>query len=103
MRKLTVKRKWSFIESGSKIYLYVQCSKANSTHSIGGNYFVQIPIKNGKTVTAEILDDVPTIIMIGSSTARTEYTIPAGTADVNLLTKPHYNLAEGNPFTFETM
>ena len=100
MRKLTVKRKWSFIESGSKIYLYVQCSKANSTHNIGGNYFVQIPIKNGKTVTADITDE-PTIIMIGSNTAYTPYTVPAGTDDVNLLTKPHYSPAKGNPFTFE--
>ena len=100
MRKLTVKRKWSIVECASKIYLYVQCSKKNSTHNVGGNYFMQIRIKNGKTVTADILDE-PTIIMIGSSTAYTEYTVPAGTADVNLVAKPHYNPAAGNPFTFE--
>ncbi|MCH5154982.1 MAG: hypothetical protein J1F69_00090 [Clostridiales bacterium] len=100
MRKLTVKRKWSIVECFPKIYLYVQCERKHSTHNVNGNYFIRIRIKNGKTVTADITDE-PTIIMIGSNTAYTPYTVPAGTDDVNLLTKPHYSPAKGNPFTFE--
>lgn len=102
MRKLTVKRKWSIVECASRIFLYVQCPKKISTHNVGGNYFIQIRVKNGKTVTADILDE-PTIVMIGSSTAYTTYTIPEGTEDVSLMVRPHYNPKEGNPFTFEEM
>lgn len=102
MRKLTVKRKWSIIECGSKIFLYVQCPKNISTHNFDGNYFMEIRLKNGKTVTADILDE-PTIIMIRSSTSCTPYTVPAGTEDVELLAVPHYDFSAGNPFTFEKM
>lgn len=103
MRKLIVKRKWSIVECASKVYLYVQCAKRNSTHTINDVYYRAIRIKNGKTVEADILDEQPTMLIIGSSTANTPYTVPAGTDDVKLTVRPHYNPAEGNPFTFDTM
>lgn len=102
MRKLIVKRKFSIVECASRIYLYVQCAKRNSTHTIDGVYYRQIRIRNGKTVETDILDE-PTMLIIGSSTANTPYTVPEGSDDVKLMVRPHYNLAEGNPFTFETM
>lgn len=103
MRKLIVKRKWSIIECASKVYLYVQCAKRNSTHTINDVYYKAIRIKNGKTVEADILDEQPTMLIIGSSTANTPYTVPAGTDDVKLMVRPHYSPVDGNPFTFEVM
>lgn len=102
MRKLTIKRKWSMVECGSRIYLYVQCAKANSTDIIGDTYYNKMRIKNGKTVELEILD-VPTKLIVASSTAQTEYTVPEGSDDVKLMVRPHYCLSEGNPFTFEKL
>lgn len=102
MRKLIVKRKWSIVECFSRVNLYVQCPKRNSTHNIDGVYYRAIRIKNGKTVETDILDE-PTMLIIGSSTAGTPYTVSAGTNDVKLMVRPHYNPAQGNPFTFETM
>lgn len=102
MRKLIVKRKWSIVECASKVHLYVQCPKRNSTDIIDGVYYRAIRMKNGKTVETDILDE-PTMLIIGSSTAGTPYTVPAGTEDVKLMVRPHYDPAHGSPFTFETM
>lgn len=102
MRKLIVKRKFSIVECASKINLYVQCAKRNSTDVIDDVYYKAIRIKNGKTVEVDILDE-PTMLIIGSSTALTPYTVPEGSDDVRLMVRPHYSPAQGNPFTFETM
>ena len=100
MRKLSVKRKWSIIECASKIYLYVQCPEEYATHNIDGKNSREYRLKNGKTVTTDIFDE-ETLIYIDSSTMNVSYTVAAGTEDVNLLAKPHYNFAQGNPFTIE--
>ncbi len=100
MRKLTVKRKWSIVECASKIYLYVQCAARIATHEFDGKHFTQYRLKNGKAVELDILDE-PTVVMIESSTMRVSYTVPEGSTDIKLLTKPHYNPACGNPFTIE--
>ena len=102
MRKLNVKRKWSICECASKINLYIQCPEEYATHNIDGKNFREYRLKNGKTVTADIFDE-ETKIYIESSTMQVSYTIEAGTEDINLLAKPHYNPMQGNPFTIEKM
>lgn len=100
MRKLTVKRKWSIIECASKINLYVQCPEEYATHHIDGKNFKEYRLKNGKTVEVDIFDE-ETLIYIDSSTMSVSYTIAAGTENVNLIAKPKYSPAQGNPFTIE--
>ena len=99
MRKLTVKRKWSLVECASRIRLYIQCPADIASCTIGDKFYREYPLKNGKSVTADILDE-PTGILIESSTMQTFYTVPEGNVDLTLIAKPHYNLAQGNPFTF---
>lgn len=101
MRMLTVKRKWSLIECASRIRLYVQCHESAATHQIDGKNFKEYPLKNGKSVTAEIVADQETQVYVESSTMQAAYLVPAGADDVTLVAKPHYNLAQGNPFTIE--
>ena len=36
MRKLTLKRKWSLIECGSRIFYYVQCAEQDATVELKG-------------------------------------------------------------------
>lgn len=101
MRQLTVKRKWSLIECASRIRLYIQCHESAATHQIDGKNFKEYPLKNGKSVTAEIVADEETQVYIESSTMQVSYRVPAGEDDVTLLAKPHYNPAQGNPFVIE--
>lgn len=99
MRKLTVKRKWSFIECASRITLFVQCDEPDAAvKGDDGKFFKAMPLKNGKTVTTEIPDD-ETMIFVESSTMQARYTVPAGTEDVTITAKPEYSPMEGNPFT----
>lgn len=100
MRKLSVKRKWSIVECASKIRLFVQCDDESATHKIDGKPFREYALKNGKTVTCEIGDE-ETAVLIASSTMQAEYTVAAGTQDVELETKPKYNPMQGNPFIIE--
>lgn len=98
MRKLNVNRKWSIIECGSRITLYVECPAEEATNKIDGKPFKAYPLKNGKTVSVEIGDE-PTLVIVDSSTMSVSYTVPAGTDEVNLTAAPRYNPAQGNPFT----
>ncbi|MDE7348644.1 MAG: hypothetical protein K2N53_03180 [Clostridia bacterium] len=98
MRKLTIKRKWSLIECGSRIYLYVQCSKDDANCKNGEEYYKQFDFKNGKSVTVDIWNE-ETQVLVVSSTMQAEYTVAAGENDVNLIASPKYAPFEGNPFT----
>ncbi|MDE6362365.1 MAG: hypothetical protein K2L53_05245 [Clostridia bacterium] len=98
MRKLTIKRKWSLIECGSRIYLYVQCSKDDANCKNGEEYYKQFDFKNGKTVTVDIWNE-ETQVLVVSSTMQAEYTVAAGENDANLIASPRYSMFEGNPFT----
>ena len=98
MRKLNVKRKWSIIECGSRITLFVECAADEATAKIDGKTFKSYPLKNGKTVAVDIGDE-STLVYVTSSTMSVSHTIPVGTEDVSLTTAPHYNPMQGNPFT----
>lgn len=100
MRKLNVKRKWSIIECGSKIRLFVQCPEDKAQCRFEGVACKQVKLGNGKTVTEEI-EDTQVKVFVSSSTMTAEFTVEAGSADVNLLAKPKYNPVYGNPFTIE--
>ena len=102
MRKLTIQRKKSLIESGSRIILYVQCDKENSTYGIGDKYFQEFPFKNGQTVEVEISNE-ETMVLVVSSTMRADYTVGAGDDAVNLIASPKFNPFKGNPFTIEEL
>lgn len=98
MRKLSVKRKWSIVECASRIYLYIQCPAEYATHKFEDKNFTEYRLKNGKTVTVDILDET-TEVIIESSTMQATYTVPAGSGDVKLLASPSFSPANGNPFT----
>lgn len=98
MRKLTIKRKWSIIESGSRITLAVECDEEKSNAKLEDKFFVVMPIKNGETKELEISDN-QTLVCLQSSTMDAEFVVPAGTENVTLLAKPKYNPMQGNPFT----
>ena len=98
MRKLTLKRKWSIIECGSRIFYYVQCAEADATVEVKGVKCRELgQIKNGKAVEAEITDEQTAVFLV-SSTMCADYTVPAGEGDVNLVAKPKYSPMNGNPF-----
>ncbi len=98
MRKLTLKRKWSIIESGSRIFYYVQCADADATVEVKGVKCRELgKIKNGKAVETEISDEQTTVFLV-SSTMCADFTVPAGESDVSLVAKPKYSPANGNPF-----
>lgn len=99
MRKLTLKRKWSIIECGSKIFLYVQSPSEQADAEIDGIDCKALGrLRNGKTVEVDIPDEATTVFVV-SSTMQACYMIPAGTTDVSLLARPSYDPAHGNPFT----
>ncbi len=98
MRKLTFKRKWSIIESGSRIILSVECEEEKANSKIDDKPFISMPIKNGKALELEISDN-QTMVYLSSSTMDAEFVIPAGTNDITLLATPKFNPMEGNPFT----
>lgn len=97
MRKLTFKRKWSIIESGSRIILSIECEEERANSKIDDKPFMSVPIKNGKTLEFEISDN-QTMVYLSSSTMDAEFVIPAGLSDITLVAKPKYNPMEGNPF-----
>lgn len=98
MRKLTVNRKRSIIESGSKIYLYVQCNEEDCDCKAGDKFFKQFLIQNGKSVEVEIWNE-ETLVSVASSTMQTDFTVPAGESDFTLLTSPKFSPFAGNPFS----
>ena len=98
MRKLTVNRKRSIIECGSKIFLYVQCNEEDCDCKAGDKFFKQCLIQNGKSVVLDIWNE-ETIVMVESSTMQAKFTVPAGENDVTLLASPKFSPFEGNPFT----
>ncbi|MDE6275056.1 MAG: hypothetical protein K2M75_00810 [Clostridia bacterium] len=100
MRKLTIKRKWSIIECGSKIHLYVQCSKDDAVCKHGEDYFKHFDFKNGKSVEVEIWNE-ETKVLVVSSTMEVSYAIPAGENDANLIASPKYSPLQGNPFIIQ--
>lgn len=98
MRKLTLTRKWSIIECASKIYFSYECEKEKANTEVDGKPYFCGLIKNGKSIEVEISDEANKIYLT-SSTMEAEFVVPAGTTDVKLLAVPHYNVAQGNPFT----
>lgn len=100
MRKLTVNRKRSIIECGSKISLLVQCAEEEANCQGGDKFFKQFPLKNGKSVTVDIWNE-ETLVLVVSSTMQADYTVSAGENDVTLMTSPKYSPFEGNPFTIQ--
>ncbi len=98
MRKLIFKRKWSIIESGSRITLSVECDEAKCNAKFDDKFFMVMPIKNGETKEIEISEN-QTLICLQSSTMDAEFVVPAGTSDVTLQAKPKFNPMQGNPFT----
>lgn len=98
MRKLTLKRKWSLIECGSRIFYYVQCAEQDATVEVKGVKCRELgQIKNGKSVETEIPTEQTTVYLV-SSTMYADFTVPAGEEDVSLVAKPKYNPMQGNPF-----
>lgn len=102
MRTLTLTRKKSF----------VGCACASDLPLLsagGGDRYSQYPckkvgeLKNGQSASYEIGEDATVVFVAFSrSTPRSfyvRYSVPAGTENVALMTKPKFNPLEGNPFS----
>lgn len=104
MRKLKLERKKSFVGCACAVMIYLYCPQEEATEALG-----KIPckkvgeLKNGQSAEYEIAEEATVVFVAFSrSTPRsffTQYTIPAGTEDVSLYTKPKFNPFAGNPFT----
>lgn len=104
MRKLTLQRKKTFVACACAVYLYVSCPESEASARLGGVPCKNVgKIKNGQTVTIEIPDEAVRFFVAYSRTLPESYhtycTIPAGTEDITLGTKPKFSPFEGNPFS----
>ncbi|MBD5132378.1 MAG: hypothetical protein HDT28_07330 [Clostridiales bacterium] len=102
MRKLTVKRKWSFVECVTRPDLYVQCfKKSKASLRADDMLFENVgKLKNGKEITVDIPDE-EIVVLLAVGKMQAALRVPSGENDVALLVKAHYTPAKGNPFSIE--
>lgn len=106
MRTLTMIRKKTIVASIMKAFLYTEVVGKGELN-INGKELVQLAvIKNGKQATVEIPDHELSVFIVFDKTFpnkfHTEYRLPAGTENVTLYTKAHFNPFKGNPFVITT-
>ena len=104
MRNLTIQRQKSFVACAVKDKIYVE-DPAGDTNIDGTTCRKLGEVKNGETVNLLISDYEQRIFLIQDMVSKDwcyeVYPVPAGTADLLLVGKHHYNPAKGNPFRFE--
>lgn len=87
VRKLTVTRQKAVTGCAVAMHVYVQCNKAIATDTINGRHFRKIDVKNGGTMTTEILVE-PVLLHIVIGKAEAQYLVEAGDSDVCLNVRP---------------
>lgn len=87
VRKLTVTRQKAVTGCAVAMNVYVQCNKAIATTEIDGKHFRRIDVKNGGTITTEILVE-PVLVYMVIGKAEAQYIVEPGACDVCLNVKP---------------
>lgn len=104
MRNLTILREKSFVASMGTMKVYIE-DPVNQELVIQGTPCRKLgTLANGKQKTFQIGDSQAKLYVIADKLSRNYandfYEIPAGTEDISLSGKNHYNPGAGNPFYF---
>ena len=104
MRKLSIKRKKSFIGSTCRIFIYIETSNPSKAILLNGKLFELVgTIANGKELTVEISNKATLVVVAYSRTMpeafNTKFFVKEGQGHVVLYTKPHFSPFKGNPFS----
>ncbi len=105
MRKLTIKRKKSFVGCLAKIKVYIE-DQMSSELTINGVPCRKLGvIKNGKEKTFEIEDEAAKVYVIADKMSKDYcnefYQLEDGEEDIRLTGKNHFSPSKGNPFYFD--
>lgn len=105
MRKLTITRNKAFTASLATMKVYIEDPDSQELEIQGVPCRKLGVLKNGETKTFEIRESAAKVYVIGDKLSRNYANdfvqIPAGTEDITLSGKNHYNPAGGNPFYFD--
>lgn len=105
MRKLTILRKKAFSASLATMKVYIEDPDSEDLVIQGVACRKLGVLKNGEEKTFQIADTAAKVYVIGDKLSRNFANdfveIPAGTEDISLSGKNHYNPAGGNPFYFD--
>lgn len=105
MRNLTITRTKSFVACLGKMKVYIEDPMGGDTVISGVNCRKLGDLKNGETVTFPIGEEAARVYVIADQMSRNYssdfYPLEAGTEDVVLTGKNHFNPGAGNPFRFD--
>ena len=105
MRNLTITRTKSFVGCLGKMKVYIEDPMDGDTVISGVNCRKLGDLKNGETVTFPIGEEAARVYVIADQMSRNYsndcYPLEAGTEDVVLTGKNHFNPGAGNPFRFD--
>ncbi|MBQ7325776.1 MAG: hypothetical protein IJW98_08535 [Clostridia bacterium] len=105
MRNLTIQRTKSFVGCLMKVQVYIE------DHERFDTVINEVPcrklfdLKNGEAKSLHISEEAAKIFVIMDQASKNYcndyYNLPAGTEDVSLTGRNHYNPGAGNPFRFD--
>ena len=105
MRNLTITRTKSFVASLGKMKVYIEDPFTGDTVISGVNCRKLGDLKNGETATFPIGEEAARVYVIADQVSKNYsndyYPLEAGTEDVVLTGKNHFNPGAGNPFRFD--
>ena len=105
MRNLTITRTKSFVACLGKMKVYIEDPMGGDTVISGVNCRKLGDLKNGETVTFPIGEEAARVYVIADQMSKNYsndyYPLEAGTEDVVLTGKNHFNPGAGNPFRFD--
>ena len=105
MRTLTIERKKTFVASAMAMKVYIEDPESSDLQINGVSCRKLGKVKNGQMATFEISDEAARVYVVADKLSKNLcnefYPIPAGTKDVSLSGKNHFNPAVGNPFYFD--
>lgn len=105
MRNLTITRTKSFVGCLGKMKVYIEDPMGGDTVISGVTCRKLGTLKNGETVTFPIGCEAARVYVIADQISRNYsndcYPLEAGTEDVTLTGKNHFNPGAGNPFRFD--
>lgn len=105
MRNLTITRAKSFVACLGKMKVYIEDPEANELLINGVPCRKLGDLKNGATVTFPITEQAARVYVIADKVScnysNDFYPLEAGTEDVTLSGKNHFNPGAGNPFRFD--
>lgn len=105
MRTLTIERKKTFVASAMAMKVYIEDPESSDLQINGVSCRKLGKVKNGQTVTFDISEEAARVYVVADKLSKNIcnefYPIPAGTEDIFLSGKNHFNPAAGNPFYFD--